>query len=475
MASAPQNHPVRPPLFACWCALIAAGIGLKIWLLCTSQTLPDGDEAVEGLMAMHILAKGVHPVYPYGVNYGAGAGWEAHVAAGLFAQFGISETALKSVGLIHYLATLGLVGAIAHFWRSWSGALLAMGLFALAPQTAQWALKCAGGHQVAVILALAGWLCVLREWNLPAMICLPLAVLAHPIALPFVAAVCAGWLIQSRSWRQRGVVLAGLAIFAAAAYWLLRPPGETVWNPLSKSFDFPARLLAIPRLAIGLFMPNLNSLQWPMTWETLVALAWLGAVAWAVRQKEQPSWNRAALLAPWGIVFMVASGELAPRHLLIASPVAAIVLACAPDLARRGTRAAPFVLAALGLVVQIAQTTDPCIYGPGIQSTGIVRANFSSVMDELQSRNIEFVYCADPMLQWNIDFASRERIRARWLSANDRIPEYVSAVDEARRSGKRVALVTPAGPEIPVQFLVTPDPPENVINTYFQPSPVNSP
>ncbi|MFO0918147.1 MAG: hypothetical protein U0872_07520 [Planctomycetaceae bacterium] len=475
MPAALDEKTIPPASSAIWCALIVLGIALKIGLLCTSQTLPDGDEAVEGLMAMHILERGVHPVYPYGVNYGAGAGWEAHVAAGLFGLFGVSEVALKSVGLMHYLATLGLVGALAYFWRGGNGALVAAGLYALAPQTAQWALKCAGGHQVAVILALGGWLCVLRGWTIPALVALPLAVLAHPIALPFVAVVCAGWLVQSPSWRRRGLVLIGLAAVAAAEFWLLRPPGETVWNPLSKSFDLPARLLAIPRLAVGLFTPNLNSLQWPAEWDGVIALVWLAAVVWAVRQPAQPWWNRAVLLAPWGIVFVVSSSELAPRHLLLASPVAAIVLACAQDRSRTWTRTLPFVLAGLGGLVHVAEMADPCIYGPGVQSAGVVRANVSSVMENLRTQQIKFVYCVDPMLQWNIDFASREQIRARWLSAHDRLPEYVRAVDEARRQGQRVALVTPGGPGIPVQFLVTPDPPEQVINQYFQPAPAISP
>ena len=229
-----------------WIGAIVIGIALKIGLLITSQSMPDGDEAVEGLMAMHILAKGVHPVYPYGINYGAGAGWEAHLAALLFAIFGPSEVVLKCVGLFHYLVTMGLVAALARFWRGPNAGLLAAGLFATAPQTAQWALKCAGGHQVAVILALAAWLCVLRGQIALAVVLLPLAAFAHPIVLPFVAAITVCLLIFCNSWRDRGLRFVGVVVAAVIELVLLRPPSQSVWNPMSTSIDLPKRLIAFP-------------------------------------------------------------------------------------------------------------------------------------------------------------------------------------------------------------------------------------
>ena len=42
-----------PGLAVC---LILLGVGLKVALLATSQSMADGDEAVEGIMAMHVTA-----------------------------------------------------------------------------------------------------------------------------------------------------------------------------------------------------------------------------------------------------------------------------------------------------------------------------------------------------------------------------------------------------------------------------------
>lgn len=466
------EHSPSPSHFSnvIWSLVIAVGIGLKIVALLTTQSLPDGDEAVEGLMAIRILKDGIHPIYPFGINYGAGAGWEAHVAALIFSITGPSEVGLKSVGLFHFLLTLGLVAGVTTQLRDWPTALRAAGLFALAPQTAQWALKTAGGHQVAVVFALAGWWCLIRNWRPGAIVLLPLAALAHPIVLPFVGVMCLVVIFGERSWKKSAIWLAGLLVVCLVEYSLLQPPTRTVWNPLAKSFDGFAILTSCPRLAIGLFASNLNRLGMPMGGRFLVALFWLVAVIVAACQRQQTRWALLALLAPWGILVLVSSHELAARHLLVASPIACLVLACGFSSASRNTNLLFGCLILAGCLVHVADFYDPCIYGPGAQSLGVVRSNFSKVMQELSKQEIRGVYCTDPMLQWNIVFASREKIPARWVTSTDRVPEYVEAVDAARRAGQPVALVYPANQNPPIQFSVIAHPADRLIDQNFQPS-----
>lgn len=93
-------------------AVLAVAIAARIALLLTSQSMPDGDEAVEGIMALHVLEYGIHPVYPYGVHYGAGAGVEVHLAALLFLLFGSSEFILKLVALSIWLIACLLLYAV---------------------------------------------------------------------------------------------------------------------------------------------------------------------------------------------------------------------------------------------------------------------------------------------------------------------------------------------------------------------------
>lgn len=450
-----------------WIAMIVVGIALKFALLLTSQTLPDGDEAVEGLMAMHIVSKGVHPVYPYGVNYGAGAGWEAHLAAVPFLIFGPSTVALKSVGLFHYLITLMIVGAIAFKLGGKPVALIAMGLFATAPQVSQWALKVGGGHQVAIVLGLGGLACLIYGHRVAALALLPLAALAHPIVLPYSAVLCAGILITDKTWRDRLIHTISLGIFAGVQYLLLRPPEDTVWNPVSTAFEAEVRLLALPRLGIGLFCPNLNMTQLPLNWYGLFGMIWLVAFAWSLFHKSQPRWIQVALLGAAGILLIVRSHDLAPRHLLMASPLAVIAIACVPTFGEARRQFLLVALSLLGCVAHVTTMFDPCIYGPGNQSTGVDRANFASLMSKMDQENVRFVYCFDPMLQWNIDFDSREKVVARWMAPTDRVPEYVRAVDEAFRNGERVGVVAPMNQSPPIQYTLITDAVPRIVHEYF--------
>lgn len=449
--------------------MIVVGIGLKIALLMTSQTMPDGDEAVEGLMALHINSKGVHPIYPYGVNYGAGAGWEAHLAAILFLMFGPSTIALKSVGLFHYLITLGIVYAIGRCWRGNEVGLMAAGLFATAPQTAQWALKVGGGHQVAIVLGLGGLACLIYGRRIAALALLPLAVIAHPIVLPYAAVLCVGILITDRTWLHRWLHFMLLTVFAGVEFLILRPPSSTVWNPVSTSFEWEVRLLALPRLLVGLFCPNLNGTQFPLNWDGLVGGIWLLAFLFSVFRKAQPRWNQVALLGTAGMLLIVRSYDLAPRHFLMASPLAVIAIVCAPSFGQAWTRRLPVLLATLGCLVHVGAMFDPCIYGPGMQSFGVNRENFDALMKKIQNEKIHHVYCTDAMLQWNIDFASRETVVARWYAQDDRVPEYVRAVDDAFRKGDRVGVVGPMDRSIPPKFILVTDRVPQIVNENFPP------
>ena len=59
----------------------------------------------------------------------------------------------------------------------------------------------------------------------------------------------------------------------------------------------------------------------------------------------------------------------------------------------------------------------------------------------LLQRGIRHVYCLDPMLHWNLIFASDELILARWFHPSDRYPAYPMAVDQALYQGRPVAIV----------------------------------
>src|SRR5258708_36839625 len=75
-----------------WLCLLVAVI-IRIWLIIRTHGTLDGDEALLGIQAEHIL-QGERPIYFYGIPYFGSM--EAYVAALLFAIFGPSVAALRA-------------------------------------------------------------------------------------------------------------------------------------------------------------------------------------------------------------------------------------------------------------------------------------------------------------------------------------------------------------------------------------------
>lgn len=425
-----------------WLALLlVVAVGFKVALLFTSQSMADGDEAVTGLMAKHILERGTHPVYPYGIQYGAGSGVEAHLAALLFAVFGISDIALKAAGGIVWLATLVLVwAAAARMGGAWAGCAAAL-LYGYAPQAAEWSLKVGGGHGVAVLLAFAA--VVLIERGAPryaAAALLPLAVVAHPIVAPFCLALAGYLLWKGDGSADRMFTALSLGVVGALVWSVLRPPSTGVWNPAARGFDASGLLAALPAVVGGAFAANLNARALPPLPYLLVSLGWLAALATLAARASGPSRRWLYLVAPLGVLASVRATDLAPRHLLLLYPLGCIVLAAGLATVRhRRTLLAALVVA--GAAVQVHVMFDPAVHGPDPQDRGVLRDNVRDVLAALDARGVRYVYCFDPMFQWNLVWSSRENVIARWIDPVDRMPELPARIDAARRAGLPVAMV----------------------------------
>lgn len=87
-------------------AIIAVGVALRITLIAIGWPHSDSEEGSMGLEAMHILMRGEHPVYFYGLSY-MGAG-EAYTGALAFRLLGVSTFSLR-LGMIAF-STIFLVG-----------------------------------------------------------------------------------------------------------------------------------------------------------------------------------------------------------------------------------------------------------------------------------------------------------------------------------------------------------------------------
>lgn len=92
IAQLPKRHWYTPLLSPLWLCLLVALI-IRVWLTVQTHGILDGDEALLGIQAEHILL-GEHPIYFYGIPYFGSL--EAYVAAILFAIFGQSVAALRA-------------------------------------------------------------------------------------------------------------------------------------------------------------------------------------------------------------------------------------------------------------------------------------------------------------------------------------------------------------------------------------------
>ncbi len=125
-------------------AVLLAALALRLYLLAGPQTELEGDEAIVGLMARHIL-QGERPVFYYMQPYMGSL--EAYMAAGMFALLGSSTFALKLVPLIAALLFTALIFATGYRLGGLASAVLSGLLVAIPPAfLALWSLKARGGY-----------------------------------------------------------------------------------------------------------------------------------------------------------------------------------------------------------------------------------------------------------------------------------------------------------------------------------------
>lgn len=256
------------------------------------------------------------------------------------------------------------------------------------------------------------------------------------------------------------------------------PTGHSVWNPSAKSLNFLAIAKALPILVISFFKPNLNLIDIPELLPFIVSLIWLISFVIAIVKAKNSRPVIYAVMASSFVLFMVSPEIIAPRHLLILYPLSCIILADGiAMLKKQSGNLLIFLLLLSGGVVQINEMYSPYIYGPEPQHRGISRSEIKNMIKTLNEHNVKYVYCSDPMLQWNIIFESREKIIARWVAPKDRISYYPALVDQALHSGKPVALISNSVQQDKkgsqsYQIILNPD--REIIKKYFPSQPVRN-
>jgi 4-amino-4-deoxy-L-arabinose transferase-like glycosyltransferase len=417
---------VRRPLLTPLAALVVvgglAGLGLRIWILLATRDVLDGDEAVVGLMAKHIL-HGEFPAIYWGQVYGGNQ--EAFLTAPLVAAFGLSTTVIRVVTTAFWAAATVLVWRIGLRCLDRQRAALAATLFWIWPACFVWqSTRPRGFYGSSLVLGLAVVLLALRLrdrdsgrdylllglalgcgwWSSPQILIL---------ALPALA-----WLVWRRPAALRGLLYVLPATVVGALPWLLGNARHH-WYSLSQAgigqvslaYAHHLHILGTTTLpmALGLRVPY--SFDWllgvlPGRVLYLVLLAGLAVAAWRTRRTAAPLVLAALAFPVFYFISPFTWEQTDPRYLASLSPVIALLFGWwLRPLAQATVLLAAALAFSVAGVVHVEQHHLPVQRAEDAD----VPADVDPVIAVLAGDNVHHAF-ANYWVAWPVTFKTDERI-----------------------------------------------------------------
>lgn len=469
---APDGARFRLPSRETWTFVLLVVIGLACILLTRLPQIrseylePDGDEAVVGIMAMHLLRGVDYPVFFYGQRYGV-ALMEAAAAALGFSVFGISGPVLKLAMLV--LWSGGWVFWFAALRQSLSlrASAIAALLLIFAPAWGDWALKARGLYVTGFVLTSLATLLVgmmhssVRSRPFCGMglgLCLAVLVLTQPSWLiAFVPFLPFAVSAQRRVTIGRTVACAVAAVAAGGLLLLISYSRAASYMPpvFTTSINSPLALWMLP----GRVWVNLTGWYYmgmsfrPPLSVAIAAVFWLAMLVYTLilfvhRRKDDAILRACALslLGVAGLTLMMNHNLFGFRYLLPLAQYAVVPAAILADgwIGTGGRRrlvawGALGIVALSGVLALLEFRVPPHVQGG--HEFRLAPKALKAVVAELEKRGNRHVFVTVAGLQWRVIFASKGDVIARWRSETDRYQPYVDAVDDALRSGKPVAVL----------------------------------
>lgn len=303
--------------------VLSAALLLKVTLLLADVVVFDSDEAVVGLMAVHIL-QGERPAFFYGQAYMGSL--DAWLIAGVFALFGPSVWAIRVLQMALFLGHVALTFYLA--WR-WSGdaatALASALLMALPPPTLTlYTTISLGGYVEILVLGdlmlVVGWKLASERkvglwwWALFGMLAgLGFWTLGLAVVYILPLGVLVLWRRRWLSWR--GYLVAAIAFMVGSGPWWVYnlqygwQAALELCDPVGE-LDVLAPILPMSRRVLGLFLIGLPGLlgarlPWSGEWLSamvvpLAAMCYAGTALHALGETRRCAWCGAYRLL-WGL------------------------------------------------------------------------------------------------------------------------------------------------------------------------------
>ena len=426
---------------------VAVGIGLRAWILLSSQGTLDSDEAVWGLMARH-FQHGELSTFYWSQSYGGTL--ETILTVPVFWVFGASVASLRVVPIVLWAVAALLLWRIGRRILDERRGLVAALLFwTWSPYFVWKSTRAHGFYGSGLVLGLAAILLAIRLVNRESRVdfallgfALGLGWWATPqtaiLGLPAVI-----WLVWRRPSALRGAVVAGPAfLLGSAPWWLFNVQHD--WASLRPSVDATSKFAHLHNLfsttlptALGLRLPS--SLAWQPAAAIAVPIYGLALAGFVWLLWRRPSGLGLPLLAAliFPILYTVSSYtwlNTEPRYLTFAYPVIVLLVASA---ATSTLRIAAIAVVTLGLAVGgIARMQSGNLtaqHADGVSVPG----DFGPLLHSLELHGISRVY-ANYWVANRITFESGERIIAATVADGQ---QYVV------RAGRVVPTPTATGSE----------------------------
>ena len=466
-AAEPRAEDNRSPGTRTWVPELAAlGVaaaflaGSLTWVLTTHRIPDSSDQAVVGLMALHILHGQGHPVFYFGSTYAGSL--EAHFLAVVFFVFGASSAVYRSAST--FLVLLIVAGvwrltrqafgarsamfavaylALPPFFFLYKGLtsdghyaaaqLIAIGLFA----SALWQHERSTGTNVSLLpLCAVGFLAGLGLW-------------VSPISPPVSAAVGLWLLVYGyvRPFVRGTLCLAGGAIVGSLPWWLwnVRHGWASVSSPdvgLQGGMALLSNLANVARYSLAVLMGagrplvrNDPGSPYPGAWPLvglLLLLILVPLLASDVRTDRRI--HLFLLAAVFVVVAGAASRRLEPREprffvtlYVIVTPLLGVALARALSFRRWAVVA---MAAFVGILATNAGSLAAARTHRTVQQELEVTGSIQDLLETLRSKKINRIY-ANYWTAYRVAFESREEIIATPLREDDavRIDGYEKAVN----------------------------------------------
>lgn len=435
--------------------ILAACLLSRLPLLLDQTLYLDGDECILALMAKHFLEGKGLPLFFYGQAYGFSL-FEVLTIRFFYAVFGVSDFAVK-VSML-FLWSLGVV----FFYKSMkeveparntlSPFLVTLALV-FAPAWGIGSMKARGGYITAFLLSLVvTYLIFNRRWNrllrvaFIAGFLLVVIFQSQPLTLaPLIPIVCF-YMYKKRS-EPHAIYLPAGVITGMAVFLFLKQGISSYWTP--DVFGIPALNADVFVFVLKQIYKNLagtysySTFDEPSLITNIVAIIYmsviflslgLGVLLFIKRWKINPWFYVICLSVASTISYQFIITKDRPRYL---HPLCILILLLVYFFINRG-RKKWVVNSFLGTLIILS----------AISMTHVLALNFGNkaavlkLIDNIQSRRINYVYCERALWQWQIMFYSNEDIIARYRNKTDRYPDYVKRVDAAFKDPTvKVALV----------------------------------